>query len=339
MGSVTSAHYLSLCCIIKEEDDVIEEWVAFHLAVGVDHILLIDNGPSPDLPHILAPYIAAGTVELVNFWARGRQQQRAYDRAIRYMSGKTRWLGFIDADEFLFPSVDENLPSVLRDFDDCVAVSVNWVAFGSSGHETPPEGFVIENFTERGALDHRIPVTRLRDERYPEDHPHAYWPMNTHVKTIVDPSRTIRLRTAHHYKYLPGLTAVTENKTPIDTPVTETVSIKRLRINHYWSKSSEQLLKKISKGAVESQKRRKPHNYAHDVAIARDKAASGVVDTTILRFLPELHETISHYRSLLGTTPHGRIKRLRYAPRHWFIATWREIKRFVSRAKRGKWAR
>jgi hypothetical protein len=336
MSSVATPHYLSLCCIIKDEDDVIEEWVAFHLAVGVDHILLIDNGPSDNLATILAPYIVAGKVELVHFWSRGRQQQRAYDRAIRYMSGKTRWLGFIDADEFLFPSIDPDLPTVFRDFEDHVAVSVNWVAFGSNGHQTPPEGFVIENFTDRGELEHRLPMTRLRDTTYPDDHPHAYLPMNTHVKTVVDPSRTIRLRTAHHYKYLPGLTAVTENKTPIDAPVTQTVSINRLRINHYWSKSLDQLLRKISKGAVESHSRKTPHNYQKGFALERDKAASGVTDTEILRFLPQLNDTIAHYRQ----GPHAplpRVRRLRYRPADWLVASWREVKRFASRAKRGKW--
>ena len=335
MSAVTTPHYLSLCCIIKDEDAVIEEWVAFHLAVGVDHILLIDNGPSENLPRILAPYIGAGKVELVHFWTRGRQQQRAYDRALRYMSGKTRWLGFIDADEFLFPSTEKDLPTVFRDFEDYVAVSVNWVAFGSNGHQSPPEGFVIENFTDRGDLEHRLPMPRLRDATFPDDHPHAYLPMNTHVKTVLDPSRTIRLRTAHHYKYLPGLSAVTENKTPIDAPVTDTVSIDRLRINHYWSKSLDQLQEKISKGAVESHKRKTPHNYAKDFALERDRAASGVLDTEILRFLPHLKDTIAHYRNS-PATPLPRIRRLRYQPGDWLVATWREVKRYISRVRRGK---
>lgn len=335
MVTVTTPHYLSLCCIIKEEDDVIEEWVAFHLTLGVDHILLIDNGPSADLPRILAPYISAGKVTLVHFWTSGRQQQRAYDRALRTMAGKTRWLGFIDVDEFLFPTTEETLPAVLRDFEDFVALSVNWVAFGSSGHDAPPDGFVIENFTERGELDHPFPMPKLRNPHYPEGHPQAYKPMNTHVKTLVDPARTIRFRTAHHYKYLPGLTAVTENKTPLDTPTTETVSVERLRINHYWSKSRQQLLKKISKGAVESKKRKNPHNYAHDFALERDRAASGVTDTTIVRFVPEVKATIAHYHSLPATPP-SRIKRLRYRPFDWLVATRRELERSLSRLRRGK---
>lgn len=329
-------HYLSLCCIIKDEDDVIEEWVAFHLGVGVDFILVIDNGPSSALPRILAPYISQGTVELVHFWAPGRQQQRAYDRAIRYMRGKTRWLGFIDADEFLFPSVADDLPTVFREFENHVAVSINWVSFGSSGHDTPPKGFIIENFTERGELDHRFPWPRLRDTSYPDDHPEAYRPMNTHVKTVLDPSRTLWFRTAHHYKYLPGLTAITENETPIDSPISDTVSIEKLRINHYWSKSRQQLLQKITKGDVASRKRHNPHNYSEHIALGRDAAASGVQDTEILRFRPQLISTLEHYRSLPGVTPPRRIRRLRYTPAEWLSATWREVKRYMSQKRRGK---
>ena len=336
MSAVTTPHYLSLCCIIKDEDAVIEEWVAFHLAVGVDHILLIDNGPSENLPRILAPYIAAGKVELVHFWTRGRQQQRAYDRALRYMSGKTRWLGFIDADEFLFPSTEKDLPTVFRDFEDFVAVSVNWVAFGSNGHDDPPDGFVIENFTNRGELEHRFSWPRLRDEAYPPDHPLAFRPMNTHVKTVLDPARTKWFRTAHHYKYLPGLTAVTEKKEPINSPISESVSIDRLRINHYWSKSRQQLLQKITKGDVASRNRNRPHNYSEKIALDRDAVASGVEDTEILRFLPQLRDTINHYRSLPEVAPPRRIRRLRYAPAQWFFASWREIKRYLSQKRRGK---
>jgi hypothetical protein len=330
------SHYLSLCCIIKDEDDVIEEWVAFHLGVGVDFILVVDNGPSLSLPRILAPYISQGSVELVNFWTRGRQQQRAYDRALRYMRGKTRWLGFLDADEFLFPTMAANLPEVFHDFDDHVAVSINWVSFGSSGHDTPPDGFVIDNFTQRGELDHRFPWPRLRDKSYPDGHALAYKPMNSHVKTVLDPSRTLWFRTAHHYKYMPGLTAVTENKTPIDSPISDSVSIERLRINHYWSKSRQQLLHKITKGDVASRKRHKPHNYSEDTALGRDAAATGIVDTEILRFRPHMVATLDHYRSLPRVAPPRRIGRLRYTPTQWVFATWREIKRYVSQKRRGR---
>ena len=334
MGDVKPSHYLSLCCIVKDEDDAIEEWVAFHLSVGVDFIIVVDNGPSTRLPAILAPYRTAGVVDLVTFTARGEQQQQAYERVLKKMAGKTRWLGFIDVDEFLFPSHATTLPDVLRDYEEYAGVAVNWVSYGSSGHATPPEGFVIDSFTERGELDHVFPWPRLRQHHLPEDHPQAYLPMNTHVKTILNPSAVRNFRTAHHFSYLPGQVCVTENKEPISQPVSDRVSIDKIRINHYWSKSLADIHKKVDKGRVASDSRKNPSRYSLDVAVGRDRAASGVIDKAATRFSDATRNTINHYRSLAGDVAEVAAPRtLRYRPTDWLHASqrrlWRRIRRLI----------
>lgn len=318
---------LTLACIVKDEDRDIEEWVAFHLAVGVQRIIVIDNGPSEALPRILAPYSADGVVELLTFVARGGQQQKAYERVLRREEGRTRWLGFIDVDEFVFPSTEDSLREVLRDYDDYAAVAINWVSFGSSGHETRPDGLVIENYLERGELDHRFPWPRLRNPDIPEGEPGDYRPMNAHVKVILDPSQTVHFRTAHHYKYVPGATAVTEDFTPIDDAVSENVSVSRLRINHYWSKSLDDLRGKVTKGRVASRNRKKPFTYNTEVALGRDRAAHGVKDTEILRFLPATKRLLEKYRSMAPSAPLIRPRRLRYRPADALVAVRRDLKR------------
>ena len=336
MGDVKPPHYLSLCCIIKDEDDAIEEWVAFHLSVGVDFIIVVDNGPSQKLPEILAPYRQSGVVELVTFTARGEQQQQAYERVLKKMAGKTRWLGFIDVDEFLFPTHGDALPDVLRDFDEYAGVAVNWVSYGSSGHVTPPEGFVIDNFTERGELDHIFPWPRLRQHDLPEEHPKAYLPMNTHVKTVLNPSAVKNFRTAHHFSFLPGHVCVTENKDPISSPVSDFVSVEKLRINHYWSKSLADIRTKVDKGRVASDSRKNPSRYSLDVALGRDKAASGVIDASATRLSDATRRTIDHYRSL-PRSPLPGPRRLRYSATDWLRASrrrsWRTIRRVIKTLK------
>jgi hypothetical protein len=337
MGEARPDHHLTLCCIVKDEDGAIEEWVAFHLSVGVDYIIVVDNGPSAHLPRILAPYREAGVVDLVTFTARGEQQQQAYERVLKKMAGKTRWLGFIDVDEFLFPVSANTLPEVLSDFDDFAAVAVNWVSYGSSGHETPPDGLVIDNFTERGELEHVFPWPRLRQHHLPEDHPEAYLPMNTHVKTVLDPSRVKNFRTAHHFSYLPGYVCVTENKEPISQPVSDRVSVEKLRINHYWSKSLADIHKKVDKGRVASDSRKNPSRYSLDVALGRDKAASGVIDQSATRFSDATRNTIDHYRSRATTTQLPPPRRLRYTLKDWLLAfrrrSWRRIRRLIKTLK------
>lgn len=332
--SPESPAYLSLCCMVKDEDDAIEEWVAFHLALGADFLLIVDNGPSPALPTILAPYIQAGLVELVTFTASGEQQQQAYERVLKKMAGRTRWLGFIDVDEFVLPVQADTLPEVLREFEDHAALAINWVSYGSSGHEVSPEGLVIENFTERGELNHVFPWPRLRQHHLPQDHPNAYLPMNTHVKVLLDPARTLQFRTAHHYKYAPGSSAVTENHEPIDQPISQNVSVEKIRINHYWSKSLDQIRQKVDKGRVASDSRRNPARYTMEVALGRDAAASGVIDPIAARFADRTRATMAQYRdSYDPTTPPPAPKRLRYRLVDWVKATrrrmWRRIRRLL----------
>lgn len=331
-------YYLSLCCIIKDEDEAIEEWVAFHLSVGVDYIIVVDNGPSRSLPDILAPYRQTGAVELFTFTARGEQQQRAYERVIKKMAGKTRWLGFIDVDEFLFPVAADSLPEVLHGFEDVAGVSVNWVSYGSNGHDKQPDGFVIDNFTDRGELDHVFPWPRLRQKHLPESDPEAYLPMNTHVKTILDPARVKNFRTAHHFSFLPGYICVTENREPISEPVSKRVSVEKLRINHYWSKSLADIHRKVDKGRVASDSRKNPSKYSLDVALRRDQAASGVFDDSATRFSEATRQTIASFH-----TQHDpdaalpRPRRLRYTPVNWLTAarrrTWRHIRRIIKAVK------
>jgi hypothetical protein len=332
MNDEEPPRYLSLCCIVKDEDEAIEEWVAFHLSVGVDFIIVVDNGPSTNLPAILAPYRQAGVVELVTFTACGEQQQQAYERVIKKMAGKTRWLGFIDVDEFLFPTLADTLPEVLSDFDNYAGVAVNWVSYGSSGHKNAPDGLVIDNFIERGELDHRFPWPRLRQHHLPEGHPEEYLPMNTHVKVILNPIAVKSFRTAHHFSFLPGHLCVTENKEPISQPVSDRVSVEKLRINHYWSKSRADVYKKVEKGRVASDSRKNPSRYSLDVALARDKAASGVIDKSATRFSEATRAQIAHYRSL-PSAGHPAPRRLRYSPRDWLHATkrrgWRRIRRVI----------
>jgi hypothetical protein len=79
------------------------------------------------------------------------------------------------------------------------------------------------------------------------------------VKSIVDPRRTLRCRTAHVFEYDDGV-AVDENGTrlvhaedaPADRPpeyasYTDTFTVSRLCINHYATRSEEEFRRKATK--------------------------------------------------------------------------------------------
>lgn len=264
-------HYLAVCAIYRNEGPYLREWVEFHRLVGVEKFFLYDNRSTDDHREQLAPYIADGCVEM-RPWPDVPGQITAYAHCLETRRDQARWIAFIDLDEFLFSPTLASLPEILADYERFPAVVVNWATFGSSGHRTRPEGLVVENYLCRA----------------PDDHMH-----NQHVKSVVDPRRTLRSRgvNPHCFMYSEGF-AVDEQGRPLDrTPfgMTDGVSFARLRINHYYIKSEEQWeAKRMTPMANSGRSREVPAERAQVFSVR---------DETITAYVPALREAVAAYAS------------------------------------------
>jgi hypothetical protein len=217
-AGVTTDTYLAACAIYRDEAPYLAEWIEFHRAVGVERFFMYDNRSRDAHEEVLAPYVENGTV-VVHEWPRHPGQIDAYSHCLAAHGSEARWIAFLDVDEFLFSPQLQPLPALLREYERYPAVGVNRVTFGTSGHGTPPAGLVIENYVRRGRS-------------------------NRHVKSIVQPAATVRCLSAHRCEYRHGL-AVDENGYPIHGDATKSLSLERLRINHYYTRSEEELRAKL----------------------------------------------------------------------------------------------
>ena len=132
----------------------------------------------------------------------------------------SRWIAFLDLDEFLFSPTGRPLPEVLADYESAPGVVVNWAMFGTSGHR------------------HR--AGRPGDRELPDDGEATYPKLHVqeHRRSRADVSRQDGV---HRFAYSGGA-AVDENLRPIPRPAksaTPSLSYSRLRINHYFQKSEE----------------------------------------------------------------------------------------------------
>jgi hypothetical protein len=260
--------YLAACAIYLDEAPFLQEWVEFHRLVGVEKFFLYNNLSTDDHRAVLAPYVDDGTV-VVKDWPDKPGQASAYRDCLDQHREEARWIAFIDIDEFLFSPTLAPLPEILKEYEQWPGVSVNWSVFGPSGHETQPEGLVLETYTRRA--------------------PDSY-AFNHMCKCVVDPRRAIRMGadiSAHCFDYTEGH-AVDENFGPRDKRPrgqTETVSFSRLRINHYYMKSRAQWLAKLGVPNVHSGHMRgyDPEGYANMAALL-----SEVPEETIGFYLPAL---------------------------------------------------
>jgi len=327
-------NYITFCTLVKNEEDYLDEWIAFHLASGVKKFLIVENGKKSPVPPVLRGYIRAGIVTLKYFPASRNAQREAFNRAISYLRNRTRWVGFFDIDEFVFSPSGESLPKVLQQFEDFPGVAVNWVSYGSGGHQTRPSGWVTESFLERGPINHKVPVSNYEFQHKSGEV--RYRAINTHVKCFVDPAQTLHFRTAHSFKFKGGRLAVTEKFEPIDGPFSERVSVTNLRVNHYWSKSISELEEKIQKGRVSQQGKRGESRYSWKFAALRESLSNGVMDDSALGLVPTARVLSNQVRLLEPTGNHPvQTSRLRYFFVDWLHHLSQQASRFVRKVERG----
>lgn len=284
-------YYLSICAIFRNEAPYLLEWIEFHRFMGVEHFYLYNNLSNDDYLSVLKNYIDSGLVTLRDWpemWRRETQSNAYMDCLERYRN-ESRWIAFIDLDEFLFAPNAESLPDVLSEYERFPGIVVNWQVYGSSGHKKKPEGLVIENFTMKAPTN---------------------WIRNRRTKSIVDPSKTIRPRGAHLFEYGHGELAVTERQIQVKNVGTtaigrvarrilvgimpkisidpysfnlchpQSVSVNKLRINHYIVKSREE--------ALAAMQYHNQHKYLNQMDWLRYHDRNDERDDILLKFVPEI---------------------------------------------------
>jgi Glycosyltransferase family 92 len=269
--------YLVIAAIYRNEAPYLREWIEFHRLVGAERFFLYNNESTDDHMAVLRPYIDEGIVMWEDF--PGFPPQLAcYQHAVDTHREDARWMAFIDIDEFLFSPTGKPVPEILRDFEQYPGVAVNCVVFGTSGHQTPPPGLVLENYTRRLGLERKR--TKV-------------------VKLIVNPARTKGVgSSAHYFRYFDGELAVDMQRRPLRETMTETPALDLLRINHYFTRSQEERNRKLAAPRVDNGE---PKAWVKTQAgmegvLRRDTKLNEEQDETILMYVPRL-------RAALGLEP------------------------------------
>lgn len=168
-GAIKEKKYnLSVCAIFKDETKYLKEWIEYHRLVGVDHFYLYNNN-SIDRPAVLlTPYIKAGIVTLISWpdtlknkndavWALSTQVS-AYENAAKFRAiNETKWLVFIDVDEFLLPANAGTLTEILEKYDSCPGVTLSRDFYDASNiDQLSKKKLLIENLKMVGSPKEKI---------------------------------------------------------------------------------------------------------------------------------------------------------------------------------------
>ena len=98
-------HDLAIVAIMKNEGHYLKEWLDYHLLAGVDHFYIYDNESPDNQAEVAKPYVAAGLVDYIPLPGK-IMQYVAYNDAVKRFKFHSRYMAFIDGDEFIYPKVE-----------------------------------------------------------------------------------------------------------------------------------------------------------------------------------------------------------------------------------------
>ncbi len=231
--------YLAVCAIAKDEGPYFKEWIEWHLKMGVEKFYIYDNESTDDTQKILKPYIESGIVEY-NYFPGYRKQLAAYDDCISRHRFDSRWIAFIDLDEFIVPLKDTNITSFLKRFEDRPAVEINWLVYGSGGAKHKQPGGMMERFKHHSKPDHIL---------------------NRHVKSIVDPRRVFCMIGCHEAARISGKGADSHGNSITRNFRDRVPQQDVIRVNHYAVRSFQEFLEKQNRGRASGRKRTVSREY------------------------------------------------------------------------------
>lgn len=268
---------LVICAIFQNESFFLKEWLEYHRLLGVEHFYLYNNLSDDQYLNILQPYIEDGVVDLFDWPVETFSQTDylellqlpAYNQALELAKESAEWAAFIDLDEFIVPVRHDSLFDMLKEYDSCVGLAINWQVFGTSNLEHLPEGsLIIENLVWKAPADHGL---------------------NSIVKFIVRPNYVKNIPNPHAFEFIEGYHAINSLGVPLKAQqMGQTVIHETVCINHYWF-GTEELFFKHKVPRREKWGLKVSEEHLEEIIAMHNQ----VEDRTIVRFAPELRKRLA----------------------------------------------
>jgi hypothetical protein len=209
--------YPVIVCIAKKEEDYIEEFVKYHLALGFKYIYLYDNEDIPKYEQFLHKY--SDNIKVIhlpfNNYHKGVQYIALEHFIDTYLfTTDITHVAHIDIDEFIVLKKHENICDFINEYivGDCQAIGMNWRHFGSSGRKIKTNEPVTTRFTmcEQNG--------------------------NIHIKTLFKKDHFMHYYSCHDVKLSYGHTKSTNNNIIIG-PFNYNIDFSVIQLNHYKCKT------------------------------------------------------------------------------------------------------
>lgn len=209
---------VALVCIAKAEKLYITEWISYYVKLGISHIYIYDNSDDNELK-----YLNNTNITVIPFSGKMKQIP-AYNDFLQKYKNNYDYVAFFDCDEFLVLKKHNNISDFCIEHIKSGGLGINWYFFGNNGHEKYNDKPVLERFTKRQKQ------------------------MNNHVKTIVKCSDIISMQ-VHNPQVMRENTYFKNIKgANIEYAFNDDTDDSICQLNHYFCKSTEELVNKCDRG-------------------------------------------------------------------------------------------
>lgn len=235
-----------VCCIGKNENKYIKEFVEWYKFLGISHIRIYDNNDllGERFEEVIQNYIDDGLVDIVDYRGREVCQMEAYTECYKELKNNYDWIFFIDCDEFLIlkraKSIGEYL--AMPQFINFDMIHLNWLTYGDNGHVYYENKPMMERFKKPISIDTKIAMPQL--------------PENCHIKSIVRGGLDDIQWVGNGFSHTPS---PNELRTCNDVGFTKNGNIplgnmdyQFAWLNHYSTKTAEEYADKMKRGFPDS---------------------------------------------------------------------------------------
>lgn len=239
---------IMLCCIGRQENAYIREFVSYYKLLGVTNICLYDNNRTGEenFRDAIGDFVDSGFVILKDYRDKPAPcQVNAYNECYQEYKNEYDWFMYFDIDEFMFLNQDPTIGSYLarREFDEFDMIHVNWLLFGDGGHVRNDGRGLLQRITQ--PLD----INQATDYKFPD---------NFHTKVIVRGGLDNMVWTTNPHS--PEITGEACNGTGIkmenpNSPFTP-YDYRLAGLRHFTTKTAEEFAAKVKRGFCDTNTRK-----------------------------------------------------------------------------------
>jgi hypothetical protein len=152
---------ISIISQFRDEAKYLKEWIEFHLLVGVDNFYLTNHLSVDNYLEVLQPYIDKGIVKITDLLKDANVGENSFKNEQVLLNhsmpiikkhineSDSDWFIYLNVDEFLYPTKENNLKDIIIKFDSNVGqIGVNWRLMGNSNYRLKDGELIIEKLTK-----------------------------------------------------------------------------------------------------------------------------------------------------------------------------------------------